>query len=367
MSLSARPLNGRPFRFVGIILGVWILGRVLAYHPVWPDHLPPARPTQTNAQLAHALAPQAFEAQGDSTAPNPSHFDPAAFHPINTSNKPLIPNHWQKPNWAKGTTPLIRKEPAKTGLMPYPLSPADAPTVPNQPPATSSLTHPHSAATSSSMPKPRAYLWSASMWIAWRDRASGAGLSSNGQLGASQIGGRIDRKLVSNATASIALYSRASAAMDQPHDGEIAMGLSLRTHILLPSTIGIERRLNLKPGKRDAMAIVATTGFGPTNFGPNVIAEGYGQAGVVGFERQDAFVDGRLTVTHPLGSSGISAGVALSGGAQPHVSRMDIGPVIEARLPLGDAKPRLSLEWKERIGGNANPGSGVALTLAADF
>jgi hypothetical protein len=63
----------------------------------------------------------------------------------------------------------------------------------------------------------------------------------------------------------------------------------------------------------------------------------------------------------------MSLGVALSGGAQPGVSRLDIGPQLQIRLPLPQGGARLSVEWRERIAGDAKPGSGLAITLAADF
>jgi hypothetical protein len=60
-------------------------------------------------------------------------------------------------------------------------------------------------------------------------------------------------------------------------------------------------------------------------------------------------------------------GAALSGGAQPGISRLDIGPEIQVRLPLPQGGARLSVEWRERVAGDALPGSGLAITLGADF
>jgi hypothetical protein len=60
-------------------------------------------------------------------------------------------------------------------------------------------------------------------------------------------------------------------------------------------------------------------------------------------------------------------GASLSGGAQPQVERLDIGPEIQIRLPIKPIGARLSLEWRERIAGRAAPASGLAVTLGADF
>src|SRR3546814_5812854 len=60
-----------------------------------------------------------------------------------------------------------------------------------------------------------------------------------------------------------------------------------------------------------------------------VVPEGDAQAGVVGASRTDPFIDGRITVGHCLqavaGEKDLMVGIALSGGAQPSLSRLDIG------------------------------------------
>jgi hypothetical protein len=97
------------------------------------------------------------------------------------------------------------------------------------------------------------------------------------------------------------------------------------------------------------------------------VAEGYGQAGIVGFRRGDAFIDGKFSLSTPVAQSPFRVGAALSGGAQPGVSRLDIGPELQFRLPLPNVGARIAIEWRERIAGGARPGSGLAITLAADF
>jgi hypothetical protein len=100
---------------------------------------------------------------------------------------------------------------------------------------------------------------------------------------------------------------------------------------------------------------------------------GFGQAGFVDFSNPDAFVDGRLTVEAPIvrrhggGDPEVSLGGSVSGGAQPSLSRLDIGPVASVRLPVGPTHVRITAEWRQRIAGDAHPASGPALTLGADF
>jgi hypothetical protein len=93
------------------------------------------------------------------------------------------------------------------------------------------------------------------------------------------------------------------------------------------------------------------------------LLDGYVQAGVVGLNRRDRFIDGALTVTRPVYRQ-FSAGLGVWGGAQPGVYRLDAGPRVTMRV-----RPNLKVhvDWRQRLAGNAAPGSGPAVTLAGDF
>ena len=94
-------------------------------------------------------------------------------------------------------------------------------------------------------------------------------------------------------------------------------------------------------------------------------AEAHAQAGMVGLRSRDLFVDAVARVAVPLGP------VELGGGAwaaaQPGASRIDAGPSVSWRLPVRGNALRLQADWRFRVAGDAAPGSGPALTLAADF
>ncbi len=96
-------------------------------------------------------------------------------------------------------------------------------------------------------------------------------------------------------------------------------------------------------------------------------AEAYAQGGVVGFRARDLFADGKFSLLIPIAKSPLKLGASISGGAQPSVERLDIGPEIQLRLPLPRLATRLSLEWRSRVAGHAAPPSGLAVTLGADF
>ena len=91
--------------------------------------------------------------------------------------------------------------------------------------------------------------------------------------------------------------------------------------------------------------------------------DGYAQGGLVGFNSRDLFVDGGIAFTRPIYRQ-FSGGFGIWGGAQPGLYRIDAGPRVTMRVR---GNVRVHLDWRQRIAGNAQPGSGPALTLAGDF
>ena len=88
--------------------------------------------------------------------------------------------------------------------------------------------------------------------------------------------------------------------------------------------------------------------------------DAYFQGGVVGLKRRDAFVDGAVTATRPVYRN-FSAGLGVWGGAQPGVYRIDAGPRVTMKVR---ENLRVHLDYRQRLAGNAEPGSGPTLTLA---
>lgn len=97
---------------------------------------------------------------------------------------------------------------------------------------------------------------------------------------------------------------------------------------------------------------------------------GYAQAGVIGLKSRDGFIDGAVRAEHALFNSekvNVRFGAVLAGSIQPGVSRVDLGPAVAARFRVARASVRLAAEWRERISGNALPGSGPTVTLGFDY
>ena len=193
-------------------------------------------------------------------------------------------------------------------------------------------------------------------------------IASVGRLGGSQAGVRIDYDFTPAARSRTIAYVRATAALNRPASPEAAIGVALQPARTVPVSIAAERRIALGSGGRNANAVMVVGGFGPSPVGDSpLLAEAYAQAGMVGLHRRDAFIDGKFSLLSPVGTSPLRIGGALSGGAQPGVARIDIGPEVQFRLPLPQIATRISVEWRERIAGRAAPASGLAVTLAADF
>lgn len=201
--------------------------------------------------------------------------------------------------------------------------------------------------------------WSASTWLLARSSGT-ASLASAGQLGGSQAGGRANYTL----SRSLFLTSRISSPLDSRSGGEATLGLGIRR-----GAVGfiVEQRIALGSQSKNRLSATVYGGFSETQLPANFRLDGYGQAGLVS---HDAFADGALRIERTLaerGTARLSLGGGIWGAAQPGVARVDVGPQVVARLPLAGRLFRASLEWRQRVAGNANPGSRPTVTLGADF
>lgn len=200
-------------------------------------------------------------------------------------------------------------------------------------------------------------------WAMLRDRRAGgatSGIAAGGMLGGSQAGAR----LTYNIDRRIAATLRTSSDVGR-RGGEVAAGLRVQPLTGIPLWINAERRQRLGKlgGGRNAFAIFLEGGVYDRPLPWRFSLDAYLQAGVVGFHRRDKFIDGAMTATRPVYRN-LSAGLGLWGGAQPGVYRVDAGPRLTYRV-RGNIKAHL--DYRHKFAGNALPGSGPVLTLAADF
>jgi hypothetical protein len=341
-------IAGKPVWFVGMVVGGWTAMRLLLVLPFETA----ATPDGPRARLV--LPDQARLAQ------RPPHVEELRQHvasPLRTRPQAGMPLPPVMILSATARGPVDAFGPMAT----RPASTA-APTEPAYPAQEAGIPGPPQAGRQSSR-------WSGAAWMLWRPEGAEVALAPAGRLGGAQAGLRVDYALRPGSPLRPALYGRVSGALGEPVAAEAAMGVALRP-AGLPVALAIERRAALSHGGRNDFALIIAGGLYRRPLTRHLRIDGYGQAGMVGLTRPDAFVDGRLTVETVAGHQGsgeIAIGAGLWGGAQPGLARLDIGPQVTVRLPLGSSHVRLGLEWRQRIAGEARPASGPAISAGLDF
>ena len=202
---------------------------------------------------------------------------------------------------------------------------------------------------------------SMSAWAMVRREPGSASLATNGQLGGSQAGTRLLWRFDPRLAASI----RSSAPIGGvTRTAEFAAGLRWQPSRHLPVALTVERRQSFGPDKgASGFALFAEGGLYDRPVIARFNLDAYLQAGVVGIRESAAFVDGSATLTRPVWRQ-LSAGLGVWGGAQPGLARLDAGPRLSLRL---GRSMRIHADYRQRLLGQAAPGSGPVLTLAGDF
>jgi hypothetical protein len=201
-------------------------------------------------------------------------------------------------------------------------------------------------------------------WAMLRGRrgltSSPASLASGGTLGASQAGARLTYYVTRNIAASV----RTTSTIGR-RGGEMALGARVQPVRGIPVWVTAERRFALgKDGDgRNAFALFFEGGLWGQPLPMHFMLDAYLQGGVVGLKRRDGFIDGAATATRPVYRN-FSAGLGIWGAAQPGVSRLDAGPRVTMKVRNNI---KVHLDYRYKVAGNAQPGSGPVITLAGDF
>lgn len=201
-----------------------------------------------------------------------------------------------------------------------------------------------------------------STWALLRGQPGTGSLASGGTLGGSQAGARLTYAFDPRIAASIRTSTPIGGSS---RGGEVAGGVRLTPFPSIPVSITAERRQAIgrfSTGRSD-FALFAEGGVYQQPLGWNLLLDGYAQAGVVGIRSRDLFADGGLAVSRPVWGR-LSAGMGVWGGYQPGLYRVDAGPRLSMRVR---SNVSLHLDWRQRLAGTAEPGSGPALTLGANF
>lgn len=212
--------------------------------------------------------------------------------------------------------------------------------------------------------------WSLAVTSYWRgnDGTPTVGPDSATRLGGSQSTARltylIDRSLLLRA------YVRAAHTPGRRDGLDVAVGVAVRPLKALPLDIHAERRTVVTGPGRDTTLVYAAGGVDNQALPRDFRLSAYVQAGAADDGTVVGFADGAVAVQREVAARGgmrLSLGTMLGGAVQPDARRIDAGPRATLVLPNVGQGAQIALDWRERLAGNARPGSGLAVTLAADF
>ena len=206
--------------------------------------------------------------------------------------------------------------------------------------------------------------WSGSAWALVRGAGNAGGVATP-QLGGSQVGARIAYRL--GDSGRVAAAARVAAALGARQQ-EAAVGLEWQP-TRLPLRLVAEQRVGIA-GLRGGAALGLVGGASGVPIGAGFRADGYAQAGVVARDRADGYFDAALVASRAVavrGETRLELGLGAWGAAQRGAARLDLGPSAAIVLPVERRALRIGVQWRARVAGGARPGPGAVLSLGTDF
>lgn len=268
------PARGRPLRFLTLVLSLWISGRIVLASSLTDDDT-----LLAGARLRFGTAFAETQDRPAKAIARIFHIESPGRQQIWAARIDRVPISTPPRSWTLSIdrAPVVRLAEAMAAAYPENIeisreSRSSAPDMTNSPSAPAPLP----------MGMAHSRRWNGSAWVFWREKGNGVALTNAGQLGGSQAGVRIDRRLANlgKNKLPVLLYGRLTAALKAPHQGEAAIGMALKPLSgRLPLTIGAERRIALDNSGRNAFALVTAGGLNPTHVVGPIMAEGYAQAG----------------------------------------------------------------------------------------
>lgn len=354
--------RGAPLAMMGLVLAAWIGGRALVWESPFPapaDLIPTSFPAIAAADLGAAPATLAVPNATGSTAPARR----AAQHRSDGSFAML----------ASGLT--VAMEPEYAFAHQYLRRMAAQSLLGDEGDVPPFFTAPEARAAVAGR---KAGRWSADAWGFWRQGSDAAPIAQ-GRVpiyGASQIGALLQYRIGPENARDPRLYARAYRALVRRGESELALGASARPLPRVPVRVFGEVRVTDGAFRTEARpSAFAVTEIPPIGLPFGTRLETYAQAGWVGGTDASLFADGQASLTREIDQVAeasdnalrLSLGAGAWGGAQEDAHRVDLGPTMRLDVRLGEVPARLSLDWRERVEGDAAPGSGAAVTLSTRF
>lgn len=372
MNASHRARRGRPIWALATLLFAWAAYRLLAWQNPFAPIAMPAEPI--------ALAVSEPEIVRD-PAPQPGLSESSAASALWTIAAADLAA--QNPSLYSATstnrTQIVRPEASVIHLA----LPADSPVfstatrigssgeaAPARQIAPSAAERPQATLPASPTPFDR---WTFDLWLFARQGGS-SGVVAGAQpasYGATQ-GGAMLRYRLSRGPRRPTAYARITAS---PRSGPVvaqqdaALGLSARPFPRVPLAAYGEARVT-RTGRNIALrpAAFVASEFPPLDLPFETRGRAYFQGGYVGGDFATAFADGQVTIDRVIADTGLGSlrlGGGAWAGAQRGAERVDVGPSARLKLDIADRPVTLQLDYRIKVAGSAEPGSGVALTLAS--
>ncbi|MEN9931882.1 MAG: hypothetical protein RIS17_455, partial [Pseudomonadota bacterium] len=185
------------------------------------------------------------------------------------------------------------------------------------------------------------------------------GFAASPVLGGGQMGAALAILADPFARRPLAIVARANVAADpggvRRETAQAAVGL--RQTLLPGVSVSAERLIALGSAAGNDWTLRLAAG------GQRGRLQAYGEAGVLGSGTLYGGAQARARLLR-IGPATLGAGAwgSVQTGT-PDVWRVDLGPVVAVTVK----SVRLQADWRERVGGNAAPGSGPVLTVSAGF
>ncbi len=375
---AIRPRGG-PLVMLALLLGGWCAGRLAT----WEDPFTAPAAALAGTPAPAGIAPRSLASPlllAGFSLPEVAYDPLAADLPPQRTGRGLAAGPWEERPVRPRRLVAYRPVP-DLGLPAMPGLPPRHYHAPALAAASEADAHPPYLAAPAPEPAPptgRPDRWSLDAWAFWRQGSDAAPISQ-GRVpiyGASQAGAILQYRLAPASALDPRTYLRAYRALVLQGESELALGGSLRPFAGLPVRAAAEARYTetvLRSSVRPAA--YAFTELPPLRLSPRTQAEAYAQAGWVGGPGSTWFADGQASVTRELPEAArltgdrlrLAFGAGLWGGAQEDAQRLDIGPTLRLDMRLGQVPARVSVDWRQRVAGDAAPSSGVAATIATQF